>query len=473
MNYLKAGYPAMWVQTHEEARFVKNLAEKIAEQGYQLYLWDLINGLIDQKSGQARQMPDPLKPLQAALTLPEGAIIVLKDFHKFIGSVEVFRMVKNILPSLKASDKHLLFVSPVVQIPVELEKDVTVLDFALPSEEELVNLAQKIVKENDLSIDLDERSIKASKGLTLDEAENAFALSLVESKKFSKTIIENEKLNAVRKSGLLELYRSVPIEELGGLKPLKRYILNRKRGFEDPSLPTPKGVLLVGLPGAGKSLTAKVVASVLDMPLVRLDISSLKGSLVGESEQKMRQALSLIDSISPCVIWIDEIEKALGGVQSSNRTDGGTTSAMFGYLLTWMQESKSKKYIVATSNDIQDLLAISQGALLRRFDDIFFVDLPSAEERREILAIMNARYKTTIDLALASKMEGWTGAEIEKFVIASLYDGIDEAFANTKPLYEQNREVIELAREWAKFNARIANSESEGDHKKNVRKVAL
>jgi len=118
-------------------------------------------------------------------------------------------------------------------------------------------------------------------------------------------------------------------------------------------------------------------------------------------------------------------------------------------------------------------LAISQGALLRRFDDIFFVDLPSAEERREILAIMNARYKTTIDLALASKMEGWTGAEIEKFVIASLYDGIDEAFANTKPLYEQNREVIELAREWAKFNARIANSESEGDHKKNVRKVAL
>jgi len=185
----------------------------------------------------------------------------------------------------------------------------------------------------------------------------------------------------------------------------------------------------------------------------------------------MRQALSIIDAISPCVVWIDEIEKSLGGVQSSNKTDGGTTSAMFGYLLTWMQESKSPKFIVATCNDIDDLLSISQGALLRRFDDIFFVDLPSEQERTEILKIMNARYNTNHELSLSNRMEGWTGAEIEKFVIASVYDGVDEAFANIKPLYHQNREKIEKAREWAKFNARLANSSQ--DELKKERRIKI
>jgi len=469
-NYLKAGYPFLWVQTHEEGRAISALSQQA--EGYSIYSWDIISGLKDHTSGQVRQMPDPLKPLQSIPTLPESSILFLKDFHKFISSVEVFRTVKNIIPVLKATDRHIVIVSPVLNIPVELEKDITVLNFHLPTVAELLETASRIVSENELAIAIDEKAIASGKGLTLHEAENAMALSLVTEKTFSKKVIEGEKLQAIRKSGLMELYEAVPESELGGLGPLKRYIHNRKRGFEDTSLPTPRGILLVGLPGAGKSLTAKVTASVLDFPLIRLDIASLKGSLVGESEAKMRQALSLIDAVAPCVVWIDEIEKALGGVQSSNRTDGGTTSAMFGFLLTWMQESRTRKYIIATSNDIDDLLTISQGALLRRFDDIFFVDLPSLEERQEILSIMNKRYNTDLSLSICSKMEGWTGAEIEKFVIASIYDGVDEAFQNIKPIYHQNREKIEKAREWARFNARLANGNGK-DGAKKERRIAI
>jgi len=358
---------------------------------------------------------------------------------------------------LKATDKHIIFVSPVVNIPVELEKDITLVHFELPSVQEIIDIASRIVQENDLKIKVDEKALAAAKGLTLQEAENALALSLVQEKSFSKKVIENEKLQAIRKSGLMELYEPVQEDQLGGLDNLKQYIKNRKRGFENQDLPTPRGILLVGLPGAGKSLSAKVIASVLDFPLIRLDISSLKGSLVGESEAKLRQALALVDAVAPCVVWIDEIEKALGGVQSSNKTDGGTTSAMFGYLLTWMQESKTPKYIVATSNDIEDLLTISQGALLRRFDDVFFVDLPTVQERQEILTIMNKRYKTNYSSDLCLRMENWTGAEIEKFVISSIFDGVEEAFSNIKPIYLQNRDKIEKAREWAKFNARFAS----------------
>jgi len=455
VNYLKAGYACLWVQTHEESRAISSISEQAAD--YFKFSWDISRGFQDHSTGQVRLLQDPLKPLQEIPQLPESSIIFLKDFHKFIGAVEIFRTVKNLIPVLKATDKHIIFVSPVVNIPVELEKDITLVHFELPSVQEIIDIASRIVQENDLKIKVDEKALAAAKGLTLQEAENALALSLVQEKSFSKKVIENEKLQAIRKSGLMELYEPVQEDQLGGLDNLKQYIKNRKRGFENQDLPTPRGILLVGLPGAGKSLSAKVIASVLDFPLIRLDISSLKGSLVGESEAKLRQALALVDAVAPCVVWIDEIEKALGGVQSSNKTDGGTTSAMFGYLLTWMQESKTPKYIVATSNDIEDLLTISQGALLRRFDDVFFVDLPTVQERQEILTIMNKRYKTNYSSDLCLRMENWTGAEIEKFVISSIFDGVEEAFSNIKPIYLQNRDKIEKAREWAKFNARFAS----------------
>jgi SpoVK/Ycf46/Vps4 family AAA+-type ATPase len=452
--YLKAGYPVLWVQTHEETRATRVLAE--SAPGYHVYCWDLVNGLRDGQTGQITKMGDPLKPLQQVTTLPEESILFLKDYHKFIGSIEVFRTIKNLIPVLKATDRHLVIVSPIVAIPAELEKDITVLNFPLPTVEELVTLARKIATENELTIEIDEATISSARGLTLAEAENALAKSLVETKTYSKRVLENEKLQAIKKSGLMELLTPRPESELGGLDALKQYIKNRKQGFTNPALPCPRGILLIGPPGTGKSLTAQVVASVLDYPLISLDMGALKGSLVGESERKMREALSLIDAVSPCVVRIDEIEKAIGGVQSSARTDGGTTSAMFGYFLTWLQESQGKHFVIATCNDVDDLLTISQGALLRRFDDVFFLDLPNDAERRDILKIMNARYSAEIPLYATQTMAGWTGAEIEKFVIASIYDGHAEAHRNMKPISIQNAGTIERAREWARNNARPA-----------------
>jgi hypothetical protein len=456
-DYLSAGYPALWVQTHEEARAITTLSKSAPE--YHAYVWDLVNGLLDCGAGKYQSIKDPVKAIQCVSELPESSIIFMKDFHKFMKSIEVYRSFKNVLWKLKATDRHIIFVSPVIDIPVECEKDITIYEFALPTTQEIEALATKIVAENNLDITIDSHDMAAAKGLTIEEAENAITLSIVQSGSLSRSVLEHEKLQAVKKSGLMELYKPVEESELGGLDALKTYLHNRKRGFDPVNgiAAFPKGILLVGLPGGGKTLSAKVTASILGMPLVRLDISSLKGSLVGESEQKMRAATKLIDAIAPCVVWCDEVEKALSGVQSSGKSDGGSTAGMFGHLLTWMQESETPKYIVATCNDIEELLSASQGAFLRRFDDIFFVDLPSREDRVKILEIMNKRYNTKCKCDIVDNMDGWTGAEIEKFVIASLYDGLEVAMANVHPIYQQNRAKIDAAREWAKDNARCAN----------------
>lgn len=461
-QYLNAGYPALWVQTHEEARAISALKAEAGDE-YNAFAWDLMSGTYDLQTGASMNNKDPVKAVQSIQALPENSIIFLKDFHKFFKSIEVVRTFKNALAICKSSCRHMIIVSPVVDIPIELEKDITVYEFSLPSVDDLHGLAEKIVSENGLEITVDHNTMEAAKGLTMEEAENAITLSIVRSGKIEREVLETEKLQTIKKIGLMEIHPPVDISQLGGLEGLKRYITARKEGIVNAENRNraPKGILLVGLPGGGKSLSAKVIASILDLHLIRLDISSLKGSLVGESERKMRQATSIIDAVSPAVVWLDEIEKSLSGVQSSGRTDGGTTDGMFGHFLTWMSESQSTKYIVATCNNISTLLEASQGALIRRFDDVFFVDLPSLEERKQILAIMNKRYDVKCKCDIVAQMEGWTGAEIEKFVVASFYDGIDEAMRNIHPIYHQNRNQIDALREWAVSNARMANTGNE------------
>jgi len=460
VKYIHAGYPLLWVQTFEEARAISSLIEQTNGE-YQYYQWDLIAGFKKIQTNETKECEDPLECLGLIQSCPESSIIFVKDFHRFLQDVGICRKIKNLIPLLKSNFRHIIFISPVINIPVELEKDITVIDFALPTIDELEILANKLAKDNNLELTIDKTTVDAAKGLTMSEAENAFARSLITSKTYDRTILESEKLQVVKKSGLMEIYKPVPTEDIGGLENLKNYIISRKRGFEDDRLPTPKGILLAGLPGSGKSLTAKATASILNMPLIRLDLGTLKGGLVGESEANMKKATTMIDAISPCVVWLDEIEKSLSGVASSGKTDGGTGANMFGQLLTWMQESTSQKYIVATCNDIDDLLSLSQGALIRRFDDIFFVDLPTMKERKEILSIMVKKYRAE-DLDFSSiNTEGWTGAEIEKFVINSLYDGVKESAENIRPIAIQNKVKIDKAREWATNNAIRANGKDE------------
>lgn len=463
-DYLSAGYPLLWVQTHEETRAISVLSQKAQE--YHIYSWDIVGGFRDHQTGQAHQMPDPIKPLQEVPTLPERTVLFLLDFHKFIGAVETYRTLKNLMPVLKATDRHIVIVSPVLSIPVELEKDITIIPFELPTVSELFETAQRIVQDNDLDISIEENIISVGKGLTLHEAENAMALSLVRKKTFSKEILEQEKLQAVKKSGLMELQNPEPQESLGGLGNIKRYLKNRRGGFYNKNIPAyakPHGIILVGPPGTGKSLSAKVCASIFDIPLLRLDISSLKGSLVGESEKNMNQALQLIRSVAPVVVWMDEFEKAFAGVASSAKTDGGTTLGMIGRLMTAMQDFRDEGvpvYWVATVNDIDSLIENSQGAMMRRFDDVFFVDLPTIEEKKDIISIMNKKYSVQIPVEWADRMENWTGAEVEKLAFSSLYDGLDEAFMSIRPIYHQCQSSIEKAREWARYNARLANDNS-------------
>jgi SpoVK/Ycf46/Vps4 family AAA+-type ATPase len=270
---------------------------------------------------------------------------------------------------------------------------------------------------------------------------------------------------------LMEFFPPVAVEQVGGLSLLKQYLFNRKKAFEPGynHLPKPKALLLVGIPGTGKSLSCKAAASILCWPLIRLDISSLKGSLVGESERRMRQATATIDAFGKAVVWLDELDKVFAGVRSSGHTDGGTTASMFGHFLTWMQETQSPVLIMATANDIKEL----PPEFLRagRFDAMFFVDVPGSAEQTEIIRIMNCRYNSQIPESLAEELPGWTGAEIEQLAKDSLFDGLEVAQANIVPLSRTMKEEISALQQWAQTRARKANTPEEIENPKTVRRI--
>lgn len=459
-SYLRAGYPALWVQTDEESRALSVLYQESGDCS--CFTWDMVTGITELSTGNVKAGANPLQAIQSVSSLPENSVLFLLDFHVFLKSPEIVRAIKNSLPGCKASGRHLVIVSPVLAIPVELSKLVTVVDFDLPGVQELQAIAQGVVdqvKANGNGITFDAGVMEYARGLTAIECENAVARSLVEYKAVVKDVLEQEKIQAVKKSGLCELYRPESINNLKGLDLLKEYIAARKEGFSRDK-GKPKGVILAGAPGTGKSLSARCIASVFGFPLFKADSTTFKGGIVGESEKKTKDFWRLVRAASPCVVWIDEAEKVFSGVQSSGRTDGGAGAGAFGIFLSEMQDTFDQGfpvYVVATVNDMDELLASSQGALLRRFDDVFFVDLPNENERFEILDFMCAKYGAQAHHFAGVNMQGWSGAEIEKLVVASLYEGAEKAAANIHTVYEQNQTVIDRAREWARVNARPAN----------------
>jgi SpoVK/Ycf46/Vps4 family AAA+-type ATPase len=341
------------------------------------------------------------------------------------------------------------------------------LDFKLPSREDLRCIQQELAEA--VKVDISDEAVEAALGLTEFESETAFALSLVLEKQFCTEVITEQKKQMIKKMGLMEFWPPVPVGRVGGLDLFKQYLLNRKKAFEpgNEHLPKPRAILLVGIPGTGKSLSCKAAASVLNWPLIRLDITALKGSLVGESEQKIRQATSTIDAFGKALVWIDEVDKVFAGVKSSGRTDGGTTSGMFGHFLGWM-ETESPGLVMATANTIQEL----PPEFLRagRFDALFFVDVPNIKERLEIITIMNERYCSAIPEEFAEKLNGWTGAEIEQLAKDSLFDGLDEALNNIVPLSRTMKEQISALQQWATTRARRANT-PETESTKPVRRI--
>jgi SpoVK/Ycf46/Vps4 family AAA+-type ATPase len=484
-DLIKARYPLMYLVSSEEARVEKLLKEIARNREMRLEVWSVTEGFKTLFGGQAkRDIYDPMKALEYVATGEGRGLYVLRDFHPFLKEPKIVRKLRDLADALRQAQKHLLILSPVQTVPPELEKTLTVLDWDLPNRGEIEGIAKKLflqipeVSRQKISDEPGymERVVEAALGLTEVEAENVFAKSVVRTKTFDISTIIGEKKQIIRKSGILEYYEAVEdVEDVGGLEILKDWLSKRRHAFTSKArefgLPLPKGILLIGIPGTGKSLTAKCVGSMWQMPLLRLDVGKIFSGLVGSSEENIRKVIKTAEAIAPAVLWLDELEKGFSGTGSSNFSDGGTTSRVFGSFITWLQEKTSPVFVIATANNVHQL----PPELLRkgRFDEIFFCDLPAAEERKQIFGIhlhKKKRDPAQFDLdQLATASPEFSGAEIETAVIAALYDAFDEgaeldtqrllkSVGDIVPLSVTMREVIDAMKDWAKTRARSASA---------------
>jgi len=416
----------------------------------------------------------------------------------------VIRRLREIAAALKNTYKTIVIVSPILQIPPELEKDLTVVDFDLPAAADFARLLDHITQEvrdnPKLNVRLDngahERVVHALLGLTLAEAENVLAKTLVEHRGFggeSVDTIVSEKKQIIRKSGLLEYYEAQEsLKTVGGMDALKDWLVKRSVAFTDKArafgLPAPKGVLLLGVQGCGKSLMAKAISQLWSLPLLRFDVGRVFGSLVGSSEENVRRAIKVAESVAPAVLWVDEIDKAFRGSRDgAASTDSGTAARVFGTFLTWLSEKTAPVFVVATANDVTSL----PPELLRkgRFDEIFFVDLPAALERQAIFRVhltKRQRDPQSFDLAgLARAAAGYSGAEIEESIVSALFDAFHEghdlrtegllaSIRQTVPLSKTMSEDVDKLRRWAEGRTRMATSPEQAvEEEAHSRKIEL
>jgi AAA+ superfamily predicted ATPase len=484
---VRARYPLVWLVTWEEQRLEAILGELAESHGKALLTWTVGKGFRKIRGARAPEgAGQPLEAIAAVGKIGEPALVVLKDFHPFLQDPVVVRALRDLALELKSTFTTVLILSPTLAIPVELEKDVSVLDVPLPTYRDLLQLLKEIVNlvrknrraEVELSKEDADQLLRAALGLTLSEAENAFAKAIARDGRLDRDDVElvlEEKRQVIRKSGLLEYFPAdARLADVGGLGTLKRWLDRRGAAFSEAArrfgLPEPKGLLLLGVQGCGKSLTAKAIAAQWRLPLLRLDLGRIFSSYVGSSEENLRRAIRVAESVAPVVLWVDEIEKGLGGAGGVGQADSGVSARVFGGLLTWLQEKSAPVFVVATANQIASL----PPELLRkgRFDEIFFIDLPAAPERREILEIHVAkrgRDPARFDLeALAATTEGFSGAELEQAVVSGLHEAfaagtelaqphLERAVAESLPLSITMREDIHRLREWARTRTRPAS----------------
>ncbi len=482
---VRARYTLLYVVTWEEVR-ARHLLTRVAEkQKKRLVEWSITDGLrtVSGDMRDTQRERNVLKMLNTILQSSEAALYVLKDFHTYLETPEIIRQIRDLSYALKNTRKTIVFLSPTLKIPTELEKAMTIVDLPLPTEAELQNLLEEklsgaaVSRQFRVNLNEGERDalVKAARGLTLMEAENAYARAIVRDNvldgKDIQAVIE-EKRQIIRKSGLLE-YCDVEesMKHVGGMEVLKEWLRKRVRAFtpqaREYGLPAPRGMLLLGVQGCGKSLVAKGVASSWRFPLLRMDMSRIFQGYIGSSEENMRRALHMAEALAPVVLWVDEIEKALSGAEGSGSTDAGTTSRVIGQFLTWMQERSAPVFVVATANKVEGL----PPELLRkgRLDEIFFVDLPRGRERAEIFHIhlkKRQRVPEEYDLhTFVRASKGFSGAEIEQAIISALHDSFFEnralqnqdvlrALQETVPLSVTMRESIAALRDWAHDRAR-------------------
>ena len=493
---IRARYPIIYVITWEEQRLVHRVSGIASRLGKRVFEWSVTTGLVPAGASIQSQKhkdtatQDPLVALDNVIEHVEPALYVFKDFHPFLKgqNMSIIRRLREVSATMQNTYKTIVIVSPSFEMPPELEKDLTVIDFDLPVENDFAVLLSRIVdevKDNPkLDVKMDtktrERIIHSLLGLTVSEAENVLAKTLVEHRSLGEKsikVINGEKKQIIRKSGLLEYYDAeVNLASVGGLDALKKWLVKRAAGFTDQArrfgLPSPKGVLLLGVQGCGKSLMAKTISNTWQLPLLRFDVGKVFGSLVGSSEQNIRRAIKVAESVAPVVFWVDEIDKAFRGSRGSgSSTDSGTSARVFGTFLTWLSEKDKPVFVVATANDVSAL----PPELLRkgRFDEIFFVDLPAFAERKAIFEIHLKKRRidpALFDIDVISRASaGYSGAEIEEAVISAMFDmfyekqnmtteRLLESVRQTVPLSKTMSEDIDALRKWAEGRARQATS---------------
>jgi len=489
-GYVTAGYPAVMVQTSEYERVIPDLRKLATDLKLKFFEWNVLDGISKDRAALNEETKDPLAALLyiRRLDVPEKSMVVFKDFHFHLNGVEAIEAIRQLADICKSSNRYMVFLSPVGEIPREIEKLVVLIEHQLPTRDEIqLMLVDNLpyAKDHFKKLKKDELTdlLDSAKGLTQFEAEQAFALSFSTKDGFDKSVIHQQKKQILSKNQVLEYVDidKAELPEVGGMENLVMWLAKRKKATSDKAreygLPRPKGILCAGPPGVGKSLLAKMVGVLWDVPVLRLDMGRVFAGLVGASEANMRSALRIADAMEPCILWVDEFEKGLAGISSSGSTDSGVTARVAGSFLTWMQEHKTSVFVFATANDVTKL----PPELLRkgRFDELFWIDLPTEEERVDIWSIHIKRIKRDpkkFDIAtLVEKSKDFTGAEIE----ASLYAGMYTAYSldqevndlhvmkscmETIPIARQMAEVIQKGRDWANNRAVKATIEKkEGD----------
>jgi AAA+ superfamily predicted ATPase len=511
---LRARNPLLWIVSREEARVESHLFEAAASAGFIARTWDVAQGVAEISGPRPGSQPDAQDPGEALRVISARAsngsdrgVWIMRDLPVWLDGISgaatcrALRNLARILPSTpRDRAQAVIILSPTANVPAELAGHATVIEWTLPDREEIASILDAAIASLPEEMQATaapngtrESAIDAAVGLTGEEAAACYARSLVQTRTIEPATVAKEKKRVIARERVIEWFDPLPggMDAVGGLDQLKAWLASRKSAYSPQAraygLPAPKGALLVGVPGCGKSLTAKAIATAWGVPLLRLDLGALKSKFVGESEGNLRKAFAVIEAIGRCVVWLDEIEKALAGA-TQGAADGGVSSDALGAILSWMQERQGQAFVVATSNDVSAL----PPELLRkgRFDEVFFVDLPNAQERADILKAAlrsHARKGATVNglEIVATACDGFTGSEIAAIVPDAMYaafadnareittDDLIAAAGTVVPLAKTAAEKIAKLRQWAVGRARSATTADKASTQPKGRAIDL
>ena len=482
--FINSYHPLIVIETPEEKRVRKMLSSTALQLGMELERWTSSSGIKSKRQiSKALNTHKPFELLAYMERREEELIYLLKDFHYFLEDPVFTRSFRELIYKFSKIRSSIFLTGLNIKLPPEIQAMALFYELKTPSEQELKKLLENMYfslhEKHKVTYQINSKEekllLQALNGMTIDQARQAIAFAFLEDKALTKKDIPHilkKKAKIINEGGLLEF---IPVSEnhfqLGGFNKLKSWLKKTHIGFTEEArhfnLPFPKGILMVGVPGCGKSLAAKVTAKLWSLPLLKLDIGRLFDKYIGESEKNFRKCMKIAESLAPSVLWIDELEKALPSNSSSNN-DSGLSQRLFGAFLTWLQEKNQPVFVVATANQIDKM----PSELLRkgRFDEIFFVDLPLTSAREEIFKIhlthRNLNPNNYEIQSLVEQSEGLSGAEIEQSILASLYHSLHqksvhntalilEEIKNSSPLSQSKKEFIELLR--SQYKTRFVN----------------